>query len=45
MNSFSNINNIACVSIFEEVFYSSNIKILVTDITESIAFYNNVLGS
>jgi len=45
MNSFSNINDLACVNIFEEVLYSSNIKIFVTDITKSIAFYKNVLGS
>ena len=45
MNSFSNINDIACVTIFEEVFYSSNIKIILTDITKSIAFYENVFGS
>jgi len=45
MNSFSNINDIACVNISEEVFYSSNINIFVMDVTKSIAFYENVLGS
>ena len=41
MNSFSSINDIACVNLFKEIFYSSNIKIFVTDITKSIAFYEN----